>query len=613
MPTSPTQATLVPFHSASDTSPSHSRYVDASCLTLVFVSKGYFVSPNCMRELLRAVVTGKPVVALLESEEGKGSLTSEEVGTLLADAEAPCRDRGGAQFPSKYAMWGLADEVKSWGYAMPPASELHAALYQTEPIEWTRIGNFQDVSMRLIGERLAEQVRGDGTARDATYMDNELTRKVPSLQNPRQRRLATGAPFGEKCTFHVYCSQYNIGALELMREVAQHARFMSVPSKKQERAKRVVPSFAQRPSANRLFAMSPRTSRGRLSKAAPAGTASNRPVALRASADVKEMERCERFLVYLTEQTWTSGATSHAFAEEVLFAMVHGVPLLLVHEMPGIGGQEKRHACTFDIFFSNANGATPQELLQKQVYSQIATPLKGGALRRVAMVMVIQGLVAPLPVAKEPEAGEKKEQAQEQEEQKQEEEGFAAIMPDEEGSVTDEMSYEFEMSADLDAPSETSGRRTKGTSFGRAKRGVALASASIRTRARTGVASAAAGIEFPPMDPDINQVGLAVRHTPPSPPPAQLPEGDEMTAAARAPPAPTAILAPSLVMPTRQRSDPAKNVSPSTGAGTQGRRLPPLLHTATSSMRSGESSEPASSSVSLVSCNGERRRMSDEL
>lgn len=55
------------------------EYVDASCLTLVFVSDGYFESPNCMRELLRAVATQKPIVALVELEEKHGALSRAQV------------------------------------------------------------------------------------------------------------------------------------------------------------------------------------------------------------------------------------------------------------------------------------------------------------------------------------------------------------------------------------------------------------------------------------------------------------------------------------------------------------------------------------------------------
>ena len=40
------------------------EYVDISDLSLIFLSDGYFSSPNCMRELLRAVITGKRIMSL---------------------------------------------------------------------------------------------------------------------------------------------------------------------------------------------------------------------------------------------------------------------------------------------------------------------------------------------------------------------------------------------------------------------------------------------------------------------------------------------------------------------------------------------------------------------
>jgi hypothetical protein len=103
---------------------------------------------------------------------------------------------------------------------------------------------------------------------------------------------------------------------------------------------------------------------------------------------------CERMLVYLTSKTWTSGSASAAFAHEVERALATGVPLLLCHEMPGVGGQAERHGVAFDAFFSCAHGTTPKELLQQNIYSQIATALKGGPWRDVSMVLVAQGLAA---------------------------------------------------------------------------------------------------------------------------------------------------------------------------------------------------------------------------
>ena len=55
------------------------KYLDVSRHVLVFVSEGYFESPNCMRELLRAVFKSKPIIALTEPEAKRGGLTTENV------------------------------------------------------------------------------------------------------------------------------------------------------------------------------------------------------------------------------------------------------------------------------------------------------------------------------------------------------------------------------------------------------------------------------------------------------------------------------------------------------------------------------------------------------
>ena len=67
------------------------------------------------------------------------------------------------------------------------------------PIEWNRIGLFQDVTMRLIAERLLPD------ASDKMYVDGELiSQKLRPLMPPSHGR-----------THHVYCSPHNPGALGL--------------------------------------------------------------------------------------------------------------------------------------------------------------------------------------------------------------------------------------------------------------------------------------------------------------------------------------------------------------------------------------------------------------
>eukprot|EP00966_Prymnesium_polylepis_P267435 6178255-Prymnesium_polylepis.1 len=73
---------------------------------------------------------------------------------------------------------------------------------------------------------------------------------------------------------------------------------------------------------------------------------------------------------------------------EVGRAMDVAVRLLLAHEMIGVGGQQRRFACEFSVFFSCDAGATPTELLRRDIYARVAIALKGGEWRKTSMVML---------------------------------------------------------------------------------------------------------------------------------------------------------------------------------------------------------------------------------
>ena len=90
-----------------------------------------------MRELLRTVATGKQIIALLEPEVKKGGLAIENIEAALLECDGPCQKHD-ATYLSKYAMWGLDAEVRAWGYEMPDAEKLRAALFEDDPIEWNR-------------------------------------------------------------------------------------------------------------------------------------------------------------------------------------------------------------------------------------------------------------------------------------------------------------------------------------------------------------------------------------------------------------------------------------------------------------------------------------------
>ena len=347
-------------------------YIDHTSTVLIFCSQGYFASKNCMREIRSAVRKGKPLLAVLEPEVGKGGLSVSEITHQLLAAD------------DNYARWGFADDDG------PHGEELVAALFAEEPIEWNRIGHFQDVTLRLIAERLlpdldkaislarqftraksmkgsirraltrgrsggprttstvADRSEAGGPELGATFIQNEMAQQpTPEVPPPREGRR-----------FHLYCSRHNLGAAEYAREVAEKL------------------------GLNLLITDEP-----------------------------KQLPLAEAVVVYLTSQTWTRGDSTEAFAADVLRAMKRGVRLHLAHEMPGVGGQVERHGVEFSTFFSCEAGATPISLLKIGIYDQIAVALKGGEWRRASMVLAMQEF-AKSPAALEPAKGTAEEAVQ---------------------------------------------------------------------------------------------------------------------------------------------------------------------------------------------------------
>ena len=289
-------------------------YIERTTTILVYCSRGYFTSKNCMRELVSSTEMRKPIIALIDSDASRGGLSLGEIQTQVLEADG------------MYAKW----EFNQNGLA---GQELYDHLFAHDPIEWNRIGHFQDVTMRLIAERLLP----DGNA-GTTYVDKELVNAELTPLPPCQK------------SFHIYCSALNPRAMELMVEVSRACRL-----------------------SMRL-------------EAAPAGRAG--PNELFVATDFTNLEACDSMLLYLTSQTWTRGDGSAALGEEVKHAMDLGMNVLLAHEMPGIGGQAERFGCEFGTFFSCIDGATPGELLKRGVYSTIAVPFKGGAWRSTSVSLM---------------------------------------------------------------------------------------------------------------------------------------------------------------------------------------------------------------------------------
>ena len=75
----------------------------------------------------------------LEPEASHGGLSESAIVEQLQAAFAPCEAKNSVSFLSKWAMWGLATECEGWGYALPTAEQMIAALFARDPVEWNRM------------------------------------------------------------------------------------------------------------------------------------------------------------------------------------------------------------------------------------------------------------------------------------------------------------------------------------------------------------------------------------------------------------------------------------------------------------------------------------------
>lgn len=94
------------------------QYVSESAVVLIFLSRGYFGSRNCMREVRAMCEMQKPVILLHEADESKGGLPFQQAVDECPSEYRPCLFDGRA------------------------------------PIPWTRIKEFQRFTLLLVAEQI---------------------------------------------------------------------------------------------------------------------------------------------------------------------------------------------------------------------------------------------------------------------------------------------------------------------------------------------------------------------------------------------------------------------------------------------------------------------------
>jgi hypothetical protein len=169
-----------------------------SCARAVFGTRGYFLRPNCVRELYRAVLTGKRLVTLLEPEEHLSGLDLCRLYGVLHESEGM---REMDRVRGEVALWELG--------SVPTAQQIYDTLVRPasfEPLEWNRMSAFQDLTMRLIASRLLPDA-----LQSRTYLHGKVSGTHSAIHPPR-------AGFRH----HLFVSDCNHGASDLVEELARH-------------------------------------------------------------------------------------------------------------------------------------------------------------------------------------------------------------------------------------------------------------------------------------------------------------------------------------------------------------------------------------------------------
>ena len=297
--------------------------VDRSECILVFCTLNYFNKNNSLKELYRAVVQRRPILAMLEPDSSQeGGLNSEAIKGLVTNAKL-------AKFKKKWAQCADEGELLPGAFDHAPnEEEMRTALFASEPVEWNRLPHFQDVTIRLIAQR---GVLGGKSGE--LYLQGEAATGAVVLQPPLAGRK-----------YHLFCSPLNMGAAETAEELMRSDVWVMAGTKPRQRS-----------------------------------------ATLTWTSDISELDACDHMLLVLDSRTWASGADTAGMIEDIHAAMRYGVHIICVHEFPSVVGPT-RNQCEFGLMFNDDWTPLHLTTGASNLYKEIAIALKAVEWRKPGLV-----------------------------------------------------------------------------------------------------------------------------------------------------------------------------------------------------------------------------------
>ena len=160
-------------------------YVSATSVMLFFLSKKYFGSRNCLKEIVASIEQGKPLVLVQEQQEDKG-------GGPLELLKAECRD-----------------------------DKMREAIFDGRtPIAWHRISHFQNLTLKLVatemlrnGPRFQGSLSGGDAPEDLVLIQHgEVNVSKLALPQPLVLWCSAGNPGAAEVAEELVTSMANNGA-----------------------------------------------------------------------------------------------------------------------------------------------------------------------------------------------------------------------------------------------------------------------------------------------------------------------------------------------------------------------------------------------------------------
>ena len=386
-------------------------YVEESQAVLIFLSRGYLTSRNCLRELDYAIAQRKPLVVVHEADPSKGGLSLE---VLRLEFEKYEQQKRGFIVGERYSheKRGLGtvvavdkesgtvtitfdDKGDTHGYRPSSQHKLRLLdassnndsaityLFDQQPIiRWMRTAEFQAISMRKIAEGMVAAMP------QFVESKGDVSLYIPGALHRQNMVLPPGVM--------VYTSRFCPGAAAFAAEMQDYLESDRLSAKDPEKPSEAGVSRQESRSrrASMRGALPAGLTRQESSKGRRASMRGGLPAGL--SKSLSEMDfstedvealatpgsALTHMLLYLNQHTFQGDDGDELF-DEVRAAQRRGLEILLIHEC-----DEERHGCAFETFFEQ----TPQLLITEGLYNQLAITCHAPPFRQVSLSLAVKAL-----------------------------------------------------------------------------------------------------------------------------------------------------------------------------------------------------------------------------